>query len=87
MIDKAYRHIAKFVTPEQILAADLQIHPACFSEYMHPIVEVEKWKAANQKDIMHSEDDKVSIISKQDIFRYNLQIIRTEIHNIQKYII
>ena len=35
LMDKVYTHIAELVTPEQILAADLQIHPVCFPEYMH----------------------------------------------------
>ena len=34
-MDKVYTHIAELVTPEQILAADLQIHLVCFPEYMH----------------------------------------------------
>ena len=33
-MDEVYTHIAELVTPEQIVAADLQIHPVCFPEYM-----------------------------------------------------
>ena len=40
--------IAELVTPERILAADLQIHPVCFLEYMH------KWTEATQRKI-HNE--------------------------------
>ena len=32
LMDELYTCIAELVTPEQILAADLQIHPACFPE-------------------------------------------------------
>ena len=63
LMDETYTRIAELVTPEQILAADLQIHPRCFPEYMY------KWKAANQKDITHSEDCNVSVVSKWDIFK------------------
>ena len=30
LMAEAYIHIAELVTPELILAADLQIHPVCF---------------------------------------------------------
>ena len=63
LMDEAYTRIAELVTPEQILAADLQIHPACFPEHM------DKRKAANQKDITHSEDCNVSLVSEWDIFK------------------
>ena len=32
LMAEAYIHIAELVTPELILAADLQIHPVCFSQ-------------------------------------------------------
>ena len=32
LMDELYTCIAELVTTEQILAADLQIHPACFPE-------------------------------------------------------
>ena len=71
LMDEVYTSIAELVTFEQILAADLQIRPTCFPEYMH------KWKAANQKDITRSEDYNVSLVSKRDIFKRHSQILRT----------
>ena len=71
LMDEVYTRITELVTPEQILAADLQIHLACFPDYMH------KWKAASQKDITHPEDYIVSLVSKRDIFKRHSQIIRT----------
>ena len=72
MFDECGTHtFAELATPEQILAADLQIHPACFPEYMH------KWKEAHQKGVTHSEDEKGSIVSKRDIFNRHSQIIIT----------
>ena len=38
------------ITPERILAVDLQIHAVCFLEYMH------KWKEAKQKENSKSKD-------------------------------
>ena len=35
-----------------------------------------KWKAANQKDITHSEDYNVTPVSKQNIFKHQSQMIR-----------
>ena len=43
LMHEVYTHIAELLTPEPILAADLQIHPTCFPEYMH------KWNEAKQK--------------------------------------
>ena len=71
LTDEVYTRIAELVTREQILVANLQIHPACFPEYVH------KWEAANQKDITHSEDYNVSLVSKRDIFKCHSEIIRT----------
>ena len=70
LMDEVYSRIVELVIPEQILVSDLQIHPACFLEYMY------KWKAANQKD-MHSENVKVFIVSKLEIFKHHSKIIRT----------
>ena len=67
LMNEVYTHIVELAIPEQILAADLQNHSACFSEYMH------KWKVANQKDVMHFEDGKVSIVSKREIFNHHIQ--------------
>ena len=50
LMDAVYTHIAELVTPERILAADLQIHPLCFPEYMH------KWNEAKQKENIQSKD-------------------------------
>ena len=49
-MDKRYSCIVELVTLEQILAANLQIYPACFPEYMH------KWKEAKQKKNLQSKD-------------------------------
>ena len=49
-MDIVYTHISKLVTPQQILAADLQIYPVCFPGYMH------KWKEAKQKENSQSKD-------------------------------
>ena len=67
LMNEVYTRIVELATPEQISAADLQNHSACFSEYMH------KWKVANQKDVMHFEDSKVSIVSKREIFNHHIQ--------------
>ena len=50
LMDEIYTHIAELRTPEQILAANLQIQRECFVEYMH------KWKEAKQKKNSQSED-------------------------------
>ena len=49
-MDEIYTHIAELRTPEQILAANLQIQRECFAEYMH------KWKETKQKKNSQSED-------------------------------
>ena len=49
-MDAVYTHITELITPERIRAADLQIYPLCFPEYMH------KWKEAKQKENLQSKD-------------------------------
>ena len=49
LMDKVYPHIAELVNPERIFAANLQIHPVCFSEYMY------KWKEAKQEENSQSK--------------------------------
>ena len=66
LMNEVYTRIAELARPEQILAADLQNHSACFSECMH------KWKVANQKEVMHFQDGKVSIVSKWEIFNHHI---------------
>ena len=51
-MDELYTQIAESVTPEWILAVDLQIHPVCFPEYMH------KWKEVKHKEISQSKDSR-----------------------------
>ena len=45
----------------------------CFPDYMH------KWKAAQQKDVEQYDDNDRPIVSKRDIFKHHLGIIRTVI--------
>ena len=49
-MEEIYTHISVLVTPERILAADLQIHLVCFPEYLH------KWKEVKQKEHSQSKD-------------------------------
>ena len=51
LIDEGYTHIAELVTLKLILAADLEVHPVCFPEYIHKLKEAKQKENSLSKDI------------------------------------